>query len=438
MNKLRSILLWLVVAAPCIGQSPQVPLAPPTPTTDLNAKYVQGVGLGYWPTVSSGLILKISPGTTLCNGLVTTYSGGLITLTAAVTNYVYINPSSSCTVAANTTGFTTSVIPLAKVGVGLSAITSIVDVRTLENYSWDSPPAIGDTVANSGTFTNLHAATSFTLAFLADGCLETVSSLVISTGSPCGSGSGSGNATEIQGNPIAATTPIQSAVPVWDGLIYNIRRLTQDDIAAGFGITAFGCVSCITVEIGASTTNPAFTASYSSIPLSASITNTASIDSPHTLSTPFTSGTVSGTFAKSTQSSVTFTLTAIGATTKTSTQTINWYPRSFGGVGAAGATNSVSASGVTAILSNGATLADAGLHSTNVGQVFGPYTPSGQKIYILCIGNSHTFKDGSGFTFAFNTPTLVNFVNSYSATVTMYLYESTNILFGPYSISVVN
>lgn len=253
--------------------------------------------------------------------------------------------------------------------------------------------------------------------------------------------SGGGNATELQGIPISTTSPVQSAVPVYDisSSQYDIRPLTQDDIAAGFTIISFTCGLCTTVEIGATVNNPAFTASYSSTPSSASITNTLGINSPFSLTTPFTSGTVIGVFTQSIQATTTFTLTAIGTSTKTATKTINWYPRSFGGVGAAGATSSVTASGTTAVLSNGAVLASAGLSASNVGQVFGPYTASGQKIYILCIGGSHTFKDSvTGFAFAFNTPTLISFVNVNGATVTMYLYESTNLLTGSYSILVVS
>ena len=163
------------------------------------------------------------------------------------------------------------------------------------------------------------------------------------------------------------------------------------------------------------------------------------INSPLALTSPFTSGTVTGTFTQTVQATATFTLTAIGPSTKTSTKSIVWNPRSFGGVGAAGATSSVTASGTTAVLSNGAVLASAGLNSTNVGQVFGPYTAASQKIYILCIGGAHTFKDNvTGFAFAFNSPMTVTFINANGATVIMYLYESTNLLTGTYSILVVS
>ena len=206
---------------------------------------------------------------------------------------------------------------------------------------------------------------------------------------------------------------------------------------SGFSITSFAGGS--TVEIGATVTNPNFTASYSSASTSASITNTDSIDSPLVLTSPFTSGTVVGSFVKTTQTSTTFTLTALDGSTQTATQAISWIPRSFGGVGTSGATSSVTASGNTAILSTSDVLADGGLHGSDVGLTFGPYTASTQSFYLLLIGGSHTFKDsGTGFAFPFNSPTAVSFVNQNGATITMYLYQSTNTLTGAYSILVVN
>jgi hypothetical protein len=206
---------------------------------------------------------------------------------------------------------------------------------------------------------------------------------------------------------------------------------------SGFSITSFTGGS--TVEIGATVTNPTFTASYNSTPTSASITNTDNIDSPLVLTSPFTSGPVVGSFVQTTLTATTFTLTAIASSTQTAAQAISWIPRSFGGVGNPGATSSVSASGNTAILSTSDVLANAGLASSDVGATYGPYTATSQNVYLLLIGGSHTFKDpGTGFPFAFNAPTSVSFVNQNMVTVPMYLYQSTNTLTGNYSVLVVN
>jgi hypothetical protein len=249
---------------------------------------------------------------------------------------------------------------------------------------------------------------------------------------------GSVNGGYFIGSPtisVSGTPPNNSAVWVATSTSTAVpRQLTLDDILPGFTISSFTGGS--TVEIGATVANPAFTASYSSTPASAQITNTDGTDSPLTLTTPFTGGTVTGTFTKTSATSTTFTLTAVSTSTKTATQAITWAPRTFGGVGTAGAT-SATASGTSAVLAGATgTLTSSGLNNQTT---YGPYTPSAQKVYILMIGGSHTFKDAvTGFAFAFNSPTSVSFVNANGATVTMFLYESTNTLTGTFSISVAS
>jgi hypothetical protein len=227
-------------------------------------------------------------------------------------------------------------------------------------------------------------------------------------------------------------------IPVWNGAAYSARQLSLDDLTPAFAINSFSGGQ--TVEIGASVVNPAFTASYSYPPNTAAITNTDNISSPTNLISPFTSGTIAGTFFKTTQTSTTFTLTATAATTKTATQTIAWSPRVFGGVGLAAAT-SATASGTNAILSGGSgTLSNAGLSNSQINQIFGPYSPANQKIYLLILGNSHTniVDNLTGFAMPFNTPTPVTFTNQNGSTVAMYLYESTNLLSGTFSPKVAN
>jgi hypothetical protein len=115
------------------------------------------------------------------------------------------------------------------------------------------------------------------------------------------------------------------------------------------------------------------------------------------------------------------------------------FPRVFAGIGAAGATSSVTATRTTAVLSNGAVLASAGLYNSRVRATYGPFAPSAQKIYILIIGGSHQFKDAvTGFAFAFNKPTPVSFVNANGSTVSMFLYESINSISSTFSVQVVS
>lgn len=197
-----------------------------------------------------------------------------------------------------------------------------------------------------------------------------------------------------------------------------------------FVINSFtGCSGGL--ELGATVTSPTCLASYSATPTSAYITNTDGLSSPTNLTTPFTSGTITGAFVHNAVATTTFTLTAVGASTQTATQAYTWNPRIFGGVGASGATSTVTASGTTAVLSTTDVLASIQLGAETVGQVLGQYTPSSQNVYLLLMGGSHTFTDScTGFPFAFNAPTTVTFVNAHGVTVTMYLYQSTNPLTG--------
>lgn len=241
----------------------------------------------------------------------------------------------------------------------------------------------------------------------------------------------------LQNVPVDATTPAAHYVVVAQNATrYNVRQLTADDIAPGFTINTFISSAPASVEIGFTVSDPVFAATYSATPASAAITNTDSINSPFNLTTPFTAGTVLGNFQHTSAATTTFTLTAIGAATKTATIGLAWLPRTFGGVGAAGATSSVTAATTTAVLSNSAVLASAGLGNQST---YGAYSPSAQKIYILMVGGSHTFRDAStGFSFAFNSPTSVSFTNVNGSVVAMFLYESTNTLTGTFSITVAS
>jgi hypothetical protein len=117
----------LVIAAVASAQNPQSQTAP---TFAVNAKYVNGVAPGYAPTPGSGLNVALGPGTANCSGTIITYAGGTLALTASTTNYVYLNTSGSCAPAVKTSVFVASDIPLATVVTGISAVTSITDVRT--------------------------------------------------------------------------------------------------------------------------------------------------------------------------------------------------------------------------------------------------------------------------------------------------------------------
>jgi hypothetical protein len=109
------------------------------PVYAVNAKYVNGVAPGYWPTKGSGLTLNLSAGTALCGvpPAAVTYAGGTLSMTATATNYVYLDPAASCAPASNTSGFKLGQIQIAQV-VAAGSISSITDLR-----GWFLPGPIG-------------------------------------------------------------------------------------------------------------------------------------------------------------------------------------------------------------------------------------------------------------------------------------------------------
>jgi hypothetical protein len=86
---------------------------------------------GYVATAGSGLTLNVSAGIVFCLGTVQTYAGGTLSMTASITNYVYLNAASSCAPAVKTTTFAEPDVPLAVVMASGSAITGITDDRSM-------------------------------------------------------------------------------------------------------------------------------------------------------------------------------------------------------------------------------------------------------------------------------------------------------------------
>ncbi len=161
---IKKILTGLILlGSSVLAQTPQIPTSTPTPVTDLNAKYVSGIGLGYSITTNTGLTVRIGAGTSFCNSIKYSYAGSIITLVSSSINYIYLD--SNCTLTTNTTGFSNYFSPIAEISTSSSAVTNIVDDRTLFNLTpppatnFSSPPAIGNTTPNTGNFTTLTATT---------------------------------------------------------------------------------------------------------------------------------------------------------------------------------------------------------------------------------------------------------------------------------------
>jgi len=134
--------LWLSAAAGfAVAQNPQSTLAP---IVSVNAAYNNGVSPGYRPTAGSGLVLNIGPGTANCSGTIATYTGGTLSMTASVVNYVYLNTSASCIPAVKTSPFGSSDIPVATVTAGSSAITATCNANGTSSPSGSYPCVIDD------------------------------------------------------------------------------------------------------------------------------------------------------------------------------------------------------------------------------------------------------------------------------------------------------
>lgn len=240
------------------------------------------------------------------------------------------------------------------------------------------------------------------------------------------------SASRVFAGPVSGGSP---AVPTW-------RQLTGDDIAPSFAISTFTCSICGTVEAGVTTASPAtFTASYSSLPASAAISDGVNTDP---LTTPFTSGSLAHTYCTVGQGvgSTTFTLTAVAASTKTATQTINCTPRSFGGTGTGGSATGATASGNNAILVGATgTLTISYLGTSCSGQTYNVTTSGIQYVYLILPCNVSSPGSGSFTTpgpavFSMNTPTSITFTNQFTAPIPMYLYRSTNSFFNASNFNI--
>jgi len=122
--------LALVTLMPGLTSLGQQPTTTSQPNVRISALYVNGVAPGYRPTIGAGLTVNLGPGTAFCGGQVQSYAGGSLALAANATNYVYLDPTVSCAPATNTSGFTSTTIPLATVQTSGSSVSAVSDVRT--------------------------------------------------------------------------------------------------------------------------------------------------------------------------------------------------------------------------------------------------------------------------------------------------------------------
>ena len=151
MKKIACVIV-VALTSGCYGAAAQQPTTTAAMSTT-NVAYVQGVGPGYMPSAGSGLNLNLAAGTAFCANIIQNYAGGTLILTASATNFVYLDTAASCAPAANTTGFTASLIPIATVVTSSSAISAVTDVRTWFVAPSPATPAAGGAATPAGSST---------------------------------------------------------------------------------------------------------------------------------------------------------------------------------------------------------------------------------------------------------------------------------------------
>ena len=151
-----------------------------------------------------------------------------------------------------------------------------------------------------------------------------------------GGGGGGGGGSTIP-TPVLPNAVVQVSTR---GVITS-APLTWDQILPAWAITGFAITQTSPVEVGTTITTPAFTASYSSTPTSAILTDTEGTAARTVTSTP-TSFTSLGTFTKTANNaSVTWHLDAHSAASPTvrANVAVAWQPKVYWGTGAPGLRN---------------------------------------------------------------------------------------------------
>ncbi|HUY14247.1 MAG TPA: hypothetical protein VMX16_11555 [Terriglobia bacterium] len=223
MRKTVFCLLPLALASILVNAA-----AAPQQTVRMNVTSTQGMSPGYKVTPGIGLLLNLSAGTSFCGGAIQNYQGGSLTMAASATNYVYLDPSSNCAPAVNTSGFMPDVIPIATVVTGTSVINTVSDARTVFMALAPSGAGVGSCGSNQFV-TGVNNGTGPSCAQPAFSNLSgtaAIAQLPVSTTTSLGllqlSGDLAGKAATpsvvgLQGKPISATTPVTNQVLEWNG-----------------------------------------------------------------------------------------------------------------------------------------------------------------------------------------------------------------------------
>jgi hypothetical protein len=187
MKKLAlGIALGLLLLSYAWAQQPQTQAAPDYAA---NARYVQGVGMGYAPfcTHSSGppgkcpgtdRVIHYAAGTVDCGGTIREDAASTYTVPNNPTEYLYQDPAASCAFADQTSSDLTGKLPLYKVTIAGGVITAIDDLRGIPH------------VSNFQVSGNTRVLVSFSGSATASRCLHTdASGNAVVAASDCASGS---------------------------------------------------------------------------------------------------------------------------------------------------------------------------------------------------------------------------------------------------------
>jgi hypothetical protein len=233
------------------------------------------------------------------------------------------------------------------------------------------------------------------------------------------------------GAAIPVPTAPNAVVQISTAGVLSSAPYSQDQIVPAWVITAFGPTGASSVEVGTTIAAPGFTASYTSPPASAILTDNAGSAAADVTATPGAFASP-GTFTKTANNaSVSFTLSARSASspTKTATASIIWYPRLRYGTGAPGLRT---AAAILALASSPLASGRAGSFSYAAGN-----TAANLKAYyaIPSAFGAPTFKSG-GLPFAITLVAAAVPVTSNGVTQNYDLYESDNVGLGTFTLDV--
>lgn len=209
----KVILAVIILALGAIGYSQQ-PQTTTAPIYAVNAKYVNGVAPGYWSTKGSGLTLNVGAGTVNCNSTIVEYAGGTLTMANNTTNYVYLNVTSSCAPASNTSGYDVNKIPLAKVTTSGGIITAIDDHRTALSTATGTGAVTGGTCTNQAvtaiSTSGVPTCTTLTSAYVDSSITKTIASGTAALGTGAVSSASCATVVTVSATGVATTDNIQT------------------------------------------------------------------------------------------------------------------------------------------------------------------------------------------------------------------------------------